>query len=388
MARRSRGDGSVYYDESRGCWVGAVEIGRDPQTGRRVRRKVSGATRTEAKDALDGLRAEKQRTGTVARRDATVERVMRDLLANPPRGWRSPVTVQVNTGHAERIIAGLGKRRIVQLTVADVERFLRGLAGEGYSTSVIGATRRLGSRAVRRALRDGLAARDVFALAEIPDGTRKRSRSMTLPQIRALFASGLTPFWRAYLAAGICCGLRPGERTGLVWDDVDLAAGVLRVRHSLKALPGPDGRLVLQLAALKTESSRRTLALPRYAVAALKALRTAQAADRLRLGPLYSDQGLVFCRPDGRPYWREAIRLGFRKVCKDAGIGEDWTPRELRHSFVSVLSDAGVGVEDIADAAGHVNSTVTRETYRHQISDKVTRAAEAMDRIFGAGSAS
>src|SRR5262249_46923715 len=150
-------------------------------------------------------------TGTVARRDVTVEQVIRDLLASAPRGWRSPVTVQVNTSHAERIIAVLGKKRMTGVTVADVERFLRRLAGEGYSTSVIGATRRLGARAVRRAMRDGLAARNVFDLAEMPDGTRKRSRSMTLEQIRALFASDLTPWWRAYLATGICCGLRPGE---------------------------------------------------------------------------------------------------------------------------------------------------------------------------------
>jgi len=387
MGRRPRGEGSVYYDAARGCYVAAIELGRNPETGRRVRRKVSGATRTEVRDKLAELLGEKRRTGTVARRDVTVESVMRDLLANPPRGWRSPVTVQVNTSHAERIIAGLGKARMVRVTVADVERFLRRLADEGYSTSVIGATKRLGARAVRRAMRDGLAARNVFELAEVPDGTRKRSRSMTLDQIRALFASDLTPFWRAYLAVGICCGLRPGERTGLVWDDIDLAAGVIRVRHSLKALPGPDGRLVLQLAALKTDSSRRTLALPRYAVAALRALKTAQAADRLRLGPLYADEGLVFCRPDGRPYWREAVRLGFRRVCKRAGIGEDWTPRELRHSFVSVLSDAGVDIEDIADAAGHSSSTVTREVYRHQIGDKVARAAAAMDQIFGTGSA-
>ena len=45
-------------------------------------------------------------------------------------------------------------------------------------------------------------------------------------------------------------------------------------------------------------------------------------------------------------------------------------------------------LQHIADAAGHSSSTVTREVYRHQISDKVARAAEAMDRIFGAGGAS
>jgi integrase len=386
--RRSRGDGSVFFDASRGCWVGVLDIGREPETGRRRRRKVSAPTKTECKDLLDELREEKRKSGTVAPRDITVEHVIRDLLANPPRTWRSPTTIQVNTDHAGRIITAIGKTRMVRLGVADVEKFLRKLADDGYSTSVIGATKRIGSRAVRRAMRDGLAGRDVFELAELQDGTRRQSRSMTLAQIRTLLASDLTPFWRAYLVVGICCGLRPGERTGLVWDDIDLVEGVIRVRHSLKALPGPDGHLVLQLAELKTEKSRRTLALPRYAVAALKALKTAQAADKLRLGPLYRDQGLVFCRPDGGPYWREAIRLGFRRVCKLAGIGEDWTPRELRHSFVSVLSDAGVDIEDIADAAGHSSSTVTREVYRHQISDKVARAAEAMDRIFGAGGAS
>ena len=37
----------------------------------------------------------------------------------------------------------------------------------------------------------------------------------------------------------------------------------------------------------------------------------------------------------------------------------DWTPRELRHSFVSLLSDAGVPLEDIAQLVGHSGTTVT-----------------------------
>lgn len=55
---------------------------------------------------------------------------------------------------------------------------------------------------------------------------------------------------------------------------------------------------------------------------------------------------------------------------------------------MSLLSDAGVDMEDIADSVGHVNSNVTRRVYRHQIGNKVARAAAAMDRIFGTGSAS
>jgi hypothetical protein len=57
------------------------------------------------------------------------------------------------------------------------------------------------------------------------------------------------------------------------------------------------------------------------------------------------------------------------------------------HQGNIVLSDASVDIELIADATGHINSTVTREVYRHQIADKVSRAAAAMDQVFGTGRA-
>ena len=82
-----------------------------------------------------------------------------------------------------------------------------------------------------------------------------------------------------------------------------------------------------------------------------------------------------------------AERAWFRRACDRAGIGA-FHPHELRHSWVSLLSDAGVDIEAIADAAGHSSSTVTREVYRHRIAPELSAAAVAMDRIFGAGSAS
>ena len=75
-------------------------------------------------------------------------------------------------------------------------------------------------------------------------------------------------------------------------------------------------------------------------------------------------------------------------MCERAGIGQNWTPREQRHTFVSVVSDSGVDNEQIADAVGHINSTVTKTTYRHQIADKVTAAATVMDTVFGEASSS
>jgi integrase len=201
---------------------------------------------------------------------------------------------------------------------------------------------------------------------------------------RALLALELTPWWRAYIVVALTCGLRPGELLGLRWEDVDFKAGVIRVQKCLKALPGADGkRRVLTLDDLKTDRSRRTMQMPRDAAAVLRPLKAAQAQDRLRLGAAYQDTGLVFGGVTGRPQRPADVRKRFAKLCEEAGLGTGWNPHETHHTWVSVLSDAGVDIEDIADAAGHINSSVTRNLYRHQIADKVTKASTAMDGIFG-----
>ena len=64
-------------------------------------------------------------------------------------------------------------------------------------------------------------------------------------------------------------------------------------------------------------------------------------------------------------------------------VPEDWTPRELRHSFVSLLSDAGVPVEMISQLVGHRGTSVTEIVYRHQIRPVIQTGATLMDELFG-----
>ncbi|QKW01700.1 tyrosine-type recombinase/integrase [Streptomyces sp. NA02536] len=67
------------------------------------------------------------------------------------------------------------------------------------------------------------------------------------------------------------------------------------------------------------------------------------------------------------------------------GINADeWTPRELRHSFVSLLSDRGVPLEVISRLVGHSGTAVTEEVYRKQIRPVIQTGAVVMDGIFGA----
>ena len=76
------------------------------------------------------------------------------------------------------------------------------------------------------------------------------------------------------------------------------------------------------------------------------------------------------------------VRRSFRAITKAAGIGEDWTPREMRHTFVSIMSDNDVPIETIADLVGHKGTSVTERVYRHQLKPVITKGATTMNTLF------
>jgi integrase len=73
----------------------------------------------------------------------------------------------------------------------------------------------------------------------------------------------------------------------------------------------------------------------------------------------------------------------FQDVCERTGLGRDWAPRDLRHTFVSLLSDDGMAIEKIARLAGHTSSHVTETVYRQELRPVLQEGAEVMDRLFG-----
>jgi site-specific recombinase XerD len=134
----------------------------------------------------------------------------------------------------------------------------------------------------------------------------------------------------------------------------------------------------------KTQKSKRTLRLPDRAVAALREHLIRQADQRLLADDLWQDHDLVFCTSVGTSLDAANVRRTFKKVTTTAGLGENWTPRELRTLFVSLMSDSGVPVEEIARLVGHTSSRTTEVVYRRELRPVITTGAEVMDKIFRA----
>jgi integrase len=109
-----------------------------------------------------------------------------------------------------------------------------------------------------------------------------------------------------------------------------------------------------------------------------------QSADRLAAGERWQDTGLVFTTAFGSRMDAANVRRDFRRaLALVPGLDPlEWTPRELRHSFVSELSDAGVPVEQISQLVGHSGTTVTELVYRHQLRPVLQTGATVMDQLF------
>jgi integrase len=108
--------------------------------------------------------------------------------------------------------------------------------------------------------------------------------------------------------------------------------------------------------------------------------------DRLAAGEQWTETGLVFATMLGTA-WTPRTRRDLRRALRLVPTlnAADWTPRELRHSFVAMLSDAGVSLEDFSRLVGHSGTNVTELVYRHQIHPVIQTGATIMDRLFGHG---
>ena len=110
--------------------------------------------------------------------------------------------------------------------------------------------------------------------------------------------------------------------------------------------------------------------------------RARQAEQRLLAGDLWHDRGLVFSSSVGTPLDADNVRRAFKKITNSAGLGDSWKPLELRTSFVSLMSQSGVPVEEIARLVGHTSTRTTEVVYRRELRPVITTGAEVMDKIF------
>ncbi|MFE3632911.1 site-specific integrase, partial [Streptomyces sp. NPDC059168] len=221
------------------------------------------------------------------------------------------------------------------------------------------------------------AARNVALLVTAPEGRPGRpSKALNLKQAEAVLAAARPSRLYAYLVLSLLSGVRTEEARPLTWDHVFLETDDDTPPHVAV------WRSVRKHGETKTRKSRRTIALPKQVVDVLEEHKRWQKQERASRGKEWSPADRVFTTLSGEPLDAANVRRDFKAIVKRAGLAPEWTPRELRHSFVSLLSDHGIPLERIAQLVGRTSQATTEAVYRKQLRPVITEGAEAMNVIF------
>lgn len=194
---------------------------------------------------------------------------------------------------------------------------------------------------LRLAFRKGATDNDVTRREiRLPRPRRYEPQVLAAREVRRLLKGFHGHALEAWLLVSVCAGLRRCESVGLEWRDLDLRRGTVTVKRSVQWVAGHE-----TVTDPKTDLSRRTVALPRFAVKRLAELRHGNRQGRL-VGGLNANQ----------------VANHYRSWCKRMAL-PCVPPRNLRHTFGTLAIKAGTDISVVARQLGHSDIQTTARYY-------------------------
>ena len=372
--RRSHGEGGVYQRESDGRWVGAVDLGWID--GKRRRRVVYGRTEREVLGKLRDMRRASERGQDLSARPRTVAEWLAEWMAEVKAHDGTRTTTlrryqQIVDGH---LVPVLGKVRLDHLAPRDVQRLLSERR-ESVSAATLVKIHGVLRVALADAERMELVPRNVARAVRPPSLTREERRALTVSEAQRFLKVLTGHRLEAVFVVALTMGLRRGEVLGLKWDDIDVDGRTLWVRRAVQRVGGE-----LRFVEPKTHRSRRSLPIPSSAVAVLERHRARQAVDRLSVGEVWRDYGLVFTTSIGTPLEPRNVNRAFDQLREAAGLS--WLRlHDLRHACATFLLAEGIEPRTVMEVLGHSTIRLTMDTYGHALPERMHAAADALDRL-------
>lgn len=370
---------------SPGTWSMVFDMGTSEAGGRQQKRVTFRGTKRQAEAELARMLHALNTGGFVEPSKTTAG----EFLVR----WLACVKASVSPKSHERysdivnahLVPVLGRHLLAKLSPLAIQAAYAGWLENGRRDGKGGlspVTVQQHHRILREALQQGvkwqLLVRNPCDLVEPPRAPHRERPTLDQAGILRLLTAGEgSPLYMPCLLASFC-GLRRGEVLGLRWEDVDLKAAVLHVRQAAEETRA--GGLAFKTP--KTAKSRRAVALPALVVRALLRHKATQAEERLRLGELYENRGLVVVAEAGRPFSPHLLSRNFPGLVKRAGLPPVHF-HDLRHSHATLLLLANVHPKIVSERLGHANISITLDRYSHAIPGMQEGAAASIDAAFG-----
>lgn len=376
--KRGNGEGTIYPYKKDGKKVGYrgaywIQTAKGPR-----RRYVSGRTRDEVRQKLTRAMADRDTGIVFDDRNITVGEYLDAWLSDSVRG-----TVRESTYSRDKYLVtnhvrpALGRIKLKNLNALHLQTFYRDRLDSGLSSSTVQKMHHVMHKALAQAVKWDLIPRNPADSVKAPTPTAKEMHPLSANEARKLLEAARGDRLEALYVLAVHTGIRRGELLALKWEDVDLDAGVIRVRRTLTRKGGS-----YTFGEPKTKKSRRTIRLSRSAVEALRNHRRRQLKEKLRM-PFYEDSGLVFAGEGGNIINPSNLRSrSFRPLLKRADVPEI-TFHDLRHTCASLLFQKNVHPKHVQELLGHASVAITLDTYSHMLPGMGREAANAISEALG-----
>jgi integrase len=270
----------------------------------------------------------------------------------------------------------IGRLKLKALTPAHVRALYRKKLDAGLAPRTVNYIHVTLHKALSQAVSDGLVQRNA-ASVKAPRPGKPEIKPLSQEQARKLIAAAYESgdrFEALYVLA-LHCGLREGELLGLRWADVDLggSAATIQVRRTLS-----ETRTGHKFEKPKNGKGR-SIRCSQKATEALKSHRARQNEERLRVGSLWQDNGLVFPTTTGTTMsCTNLLGRHFKPLLKRARLPAIRL-HDLRHTCATILLMAGKHPKYVQELLGHASISITLDTYSHVIEGMDGGLGDAMD---------
>ena len=383
MARkgtRGAGGGGTIRQRPDGRWEARFTVGRDPGTGKQVQRSVYGSTQKEVRQKLAQAVAAVDAGTYAAPQRMTVGQWM-DIWAAEYLGDIKPKTVESYQCQIKNHIRpAMGAIRLDALNTHTVQKFYNRLSeGRDGKPGLSPKSVKIVHGVLHKALQQAV---EIGYIRVNPTNACKLPR-VVKPEIKPLDSDAMTAFikaiqghrFEAVYMTMLFTGMRRGEICGLTWDCVDLERGTILINKQLQNVQGQPGEYRL----VPTKNSKgRTITAAASVVQLLRKHRTQQAQDRLMAGPLWEDNGFVFCNELGGHLSPNTIYHNYKRIVASIGL-PDARLHDLRHSYAVAALRAGDDIKTVQGNLGHHTAAFTLDVYGHVTEEMKQASADRME---------
>lgn len=359
---------------SPGTWQISFDLGRDP-TGKRLTKAVTiPGTRAEAerkrREMLTALDQGRNPVPTDVSLHHWLDRWMEEEIRPPKRRQRTYETYRnVIDRH---IVPYLGNRKLAAIKPIHIQDLENRLCGH-LSPKMVNQVHIVLSGAYKYALRMELVHRSPVATVSPPSVQSTEMAPPDIPAIRRVLDLARSEGHVLYPAMHLVAytGMRRGEVAGLLWENVDLQRGTIRVEISLV-----QTRTGVIQEPPKTKSGRRNVDMDGGTIAVLEEHRRRQEEMQERMGDMFLDRGWVFANELGDPISPKRLYDTVKRYGERVGHPET-TVRSLRHFHASLMLQGGENPVVVSKRLGHSKVSTTLDIYGHVLPGRQRQAADA-----------